>query len=322
MARSPRSRRARRTGASRPRTSSAPAAGRRRAARRPRSSAAKSPRSCRKTLVLTSLSSELPAASRIAARFRSTCSVCVGDVALDRRVARLEAELAGDEDELADADRLVVGRTLERCRSVLGADRRSCPWRLPHSSRWMTVQRVGERDAERLEDRLEDVVGVLALDQPDVERQRRPPRRARRGIAPRGRSRARRAPVEVGVRGDERPCRTPRRRPSRAPRPTASTPLPCAPGREERRAAPARALRRRRRPRPPARPGSISSVRSKLARGARARPSRWSSSGHAGRDVRRPCRVRRGPVQPCAPLTARRARSSAPSARSRSSMRS
>ena len=31
--------------------------------------------------------------------------------------------------------------------------------------------RLGERDAERLEDRLEHVLGVAALDQPDVERQ-------------------------------------------------------------------------------------------------------------------------------------------------------
>src|SRR2546421_1414684 len=33
--------------------------------------------------------------------------------------------------------------------------------------------RLGERDAERLEDRLEDVLRVLALDQPHVERQAR-----------------------------------------------------------------------------------------------------------------------------------------------------
>ena len=44
------------------------------------------------------------------------------DVALDCRVPRLEAELPGDEDELADDDRLVVGRALERCGSGLGAD--------------------------------------------------------------------------------------------------------------------------------------------------------------------------------------------------------
>ena len=108
--------------ASRPRTSSAPAGDRRRGARTPRSS----PRSRRgpggRRVVLTRLSSELPASSRIAARLRSTCSVCAAMSPSIVLVAGLEAELAGDEDEVADADRLVVRRALERRGGGLGAD--------------------------------------------------------------------------------------------------------------------------------------------------------------------------------------------------------
>ena len=46
----------------------------------------------------------------------------LGDVPLDHRVTRFDTELAGDEDELADPDRLVVRGALKRCRRGLGAD--------------------------------------------------------------------------------------------------------------------------------------------------------------------------------------------------------
>src|SRR5262249_61951273 len=44
------------------------------------------------------------------------------DVAFDGRVPGHEPELAGDEHELADTDRLVVGRSLKGRRCCLGAD--------------------------------------------------------------------------------------------------------------------------------------------------------------------------------------------------------
>ena len=124
------------------------------------------------------------------------------DVALDRRVPRLEPELPGDEDELAGDDRLVVGRALERCGSGLGADHALLHGRVPFVS--CRPDRPRERDAERLEDRRQGVARVLALDQPDVDRQPRllgkPAEEARRevGAEPAG-------PRQVGVRGDERP---------------------------------------------------------------------------------------------------------------------
>ena len=84
--------------------------------------AAKSSRSWRKTLVLTRLSSELPGLLEDGREVAERLLGLGGDVALGRRLAGLQAELAGDEDELADADRLVVRRTLERGRRLLGAD--------------------------------------------------------------------------------------------------------------------------------------------------------------------------------------------------------
>ena len=122
-ARSLRSRRAPPTAASRPRRSSAQAASRRHASRTPRSFRGSRRGSAGTRVVLTSLSSDEPAASRIARRFAKTCSVCAPmSPGASSLCAREERQLAGDEDEPVRLDRLGVRRALERRGCCIGAD--------------------------------------------------------------------------------------------------------------------------------------------------------------------------------------------------------
>ena len=94
----------------------------------------------------------------------------LGDAVADElRVVGLQAELAGDEDEPVRDDRLRVRRALERRRSALGPD----DGLLRHALLLSRRRRAGERYSERLEDRLEHVLRVLAVQQPHVQRQPR-----------------------------------------------------------------------------------------------------------------------------------------------------
>ena len=132
----------------------------------------------------------------------------LGDAAADHPApVGGEAELAGDEDEAADLDGLVVRRSLERSGRTLGAD----DLLLCHGFSLSVQARLGrlrERGAERLEDGLEDMARVLPVDQPDVQRQ---PRRLRerveeaRGEVAAEPSRPRLGQIDVAR--DERPLR-------------------------------------------------------------------------------------------------------------------
>ena len=114
--------------------------------------------------------------------------------------------------------------------------------------------RVRERAAERLEDRGQHVLRVLALDQADVDGQTGGVRRAPRGTLQRDRCAARLRASTSDRRSRRRAAgRTPRRRPSRAPRPGAMpNPRPASSAASSG-AGPRRELSRRGRPPPPAR---------------------------------------------------------------------
>src|SRR5207253_3682089 len=130
----------------------------------------KSPRSVRKTVVLTSLSKPLPASSRIAFRFRITCSVCSW---IDPPESSLSPGLSASWPETNT-------RSPTRIACEYGA-----PWNGAGAASVRTTDfsamraplapslsaGLGERDAERLEDGLEHVLGVVAVEQPDVHRQ-------------------------------------------------------------------------------------------------------------------------------------------------------
>ena len=182
---------------------------------------------------------------------------------LARELTRLEhdPELAGDEDEIADPDRLVVGRALERARGAVGADDV-----LVRHCRLLLSSGVVEGRTERLEDRLEDVLRVLALEEPHVDRQAGllcEPAQERGGKVGAEASRLRRG--EIRIRRDQRLSRRLRARPSRAPRPPRRSRLPSARGAD---------VSRPRAPRPPRPPLP------------RARPARSRASGRSARPRR------------------------------------
>src|SRR5207237_637832 len=129
-----------------------------------------SPRLTRKTVVFTSLSRPLPASSRIARRLAKSCSVC----------SLIDAAWISVSPGLSASCPETNTRSPARIACEYGA-----PWKGAGAfSVLMTIlsvmrlllpparaARLGERHPERLEDRLEDVVGVRAVDQTDVERQ-------------------------------------------------------------------------------------------------------------------------------------------------------
>ena len=239
-------------------------------------------------------------------------------------LARLERdpELTRDEHEVTDADRLVVRGALE------GPGRAIRPNDLLLRHVCLLVGRSGvgagsrERDAERLEDRLEHVLRVLALDQPHVDRQARGLGETVGGRPPRDRSAA-----------HPRGSRSGRRSRRRAAFPDASTttiasassagtipnPRPCRP---LPRAAGGARLRARPRPCPP-RPRAR---RARSRAGARSLPSRRArrAGGRARRRRSRCCSLPRRERDPSrAVLRHSSVRSiDAPSAWSRSSIRS
>ena len=118
-----RSRRARRTAASRPRPSTRAGGSSPTCLAYTSFIPAKSSRCWRNTVVLTSRSSDEPAASRIARRFANTCSVCSAmPPGTSSFAPGLQPELARDEHEAVRLDRLRVRRALERRRRRLGAN--------------------------------------------------------------------------------------------------------------------------------------------------------------------------------------------------------
>ena len=119
-------------------------------------------------------------------------------------MAGLERELAGDEDEAARHDALGVRRALKRGRRRLGA---YDVLLLHRSSDQVVCGRAacGERGAESLEDGVEHVLGVVSLEQPDVERQTGSLREAAQEVADHVGGEAADAGLgEIDVRDDER----------------------------------------------------------------------------------------------------------------------
>ena len=181
------------------------------------------------------------------------CSVCSATPA-PASSPRLEAdpELPRDEDEVADADRLVVRRALERPGRTIGADRRPCR---PSGASSRSHRASAMPSALKIADR------TCCESSPSISRTWivRPAasRELVRGRSRRGPTGAR--PRVVAERSafddDERPAGRARRRPSRAPRP----PARCRSRGRTLRArrttarAPRRAPRRRARPPPRAR---------------------------------------------------------------------
>ena len=299
-------------------------------------------RSVRKTVVFTSLSKPLPAASRIAPQVRAAParSAPGSSHRRSRSWSGPQRDLARDEDEIAV--RLIACEYGAPWNGA-GAPRCGRPPSRPSATPFgCAAARLGERDAERLEDRLEHVLGV-ACPRAGARAASAPRRlRARRGSARRCRLAsprdARRG--EVDVRDEQRPAR-------RLERDVRERLV----GRHDGRAGPRRpsarsgsrerlAERAARPRRPPASaaPGCDLEREVERRRSARAAPSRWSSTGSPvatfavagavhGRRGRRSAPQPSPRSQPSrrrlsAALSRRRARSCAPSARSRSSMRS
>src|ERR687884_2317381 len=188
----------------------------------------KSPRSCRKTVVFTSRSRPLPASSRIARRFAMTCSVC----------SAIPGPTISDSPGRSASCPETKTRSPTRIACEYGA-----PWNGAGAASVRTTSfsatplppRLRQRDAERLEDRLQHVLGVLAVDEPHVHRQARALgellEEPRDDVALEPRYVRRR---EVDVRDDERP-----------PRDLERDVRQRLVGRHDRRAVPPRALRQR-----------------------------------------------------------------------------
>ena len=190
-------------------------------------------------------------------------------------VAGLQRELARDEHEVACADRLRVRRALKRRGRGFGTDDG-----LVSHALLLCSQACAKRSAERLEDRLEHVLGVRPVQQPDVQRQpgalgealeeaARDVGAETRRCGPRVRSTFETSSGVSDASSDDVRERLRRRHHRRA---VARVPRGAAP----RALGRARCPPRRPLPRPP--PGSTSSVRSNRAYSAR-RSSRRSNTG-------------------------------------------
>src|SRR5918992_462974 len=130
----------------------------------------KSPRFTRNTVVFTTLSTPLPASSRIAARLRNTCSVCSWIVSPTISVC------PGSSASWPETNT----RSPARIACEYGA-----PWNgagafsvrttvfsaIGYSVLSRGAARLGEGDPKRLEDRLQDVLRIVAVDEANVQGQ-------------------------------------------------------------------------------------------------------------------------------------------------------
>src|SRR3954470_7194739 len=134
--------------------------------------AAKSSKSARKTVVFTRRSSVVPASARIAARFAKTCSVCSSIDPVSSPWSGLRPIWPETNTKSPALIACEYGAPWNGAGafSVRTTDLASLAIRLL-SSTGATALR--QRDPEPLEDRLEDVLRVSALDQADVQGQAR-----------------------------------------------------------------------------------------------------------------------------------------------------
>src|SRR5438105_5942178 len=124
----------------------------------------KSSRFARKTVVLTSRSSPLPAASRMARRLAKICSVCSSIVP---PMSSVSPGLNASWPETNTSSPTTIACEYGAPWKGAGAAsvRITCLSGTPYPAG------LSKRDPEGLEDRLQDVLGVLAVDEPDVQRQ-------------------------------------------------------------------------------------------------------------------------------------------------------
>src|SRR4051794_25229845 len=129
----------------------------------------KSSRFCRKTVVLTSLSRPVPASARIAARFAKTCSVC--------------SSIVPPESSLSPGFSASCPETKTKSPARIACEY-GAPWKGAGADSVRTtvlsatlvsfgVAGLRQRYAERLEDRIENVLRVGAVQQAHVERDAR-----------------------------------------------------------------------------------------------------------------------------------------------------
>src|ERR687887_2432331 len=126
----------------------------------------KSSRFARYTVVFTSRSRSLPAASRIARRFAITCSVC-GPMPPPMSSLSPGRSASWPETKTRSPTRIAC----EYGARWNGAGAASV--RTTSFSATPLPPRLRQRDTQRLEDRLQHVLGVLAVDEPHVDGQAR-----------------------------------------------------------------------------------------------------------------------------------------------------
>src|SRR5579864_4293070 len=128
----------------------------------------KSARFCRKTVVLTSLSSPEPASSRIARRFAKTCSVCSS---IDPPASSLSPGFSASWPETNTKPLATIA--CEYGAPWNGAGAASVRTTVLSATVASLVRRLRERNAQRLEDRLEHVLRIGAVQEPHVQVQSR-----------------------------------------------------------------------------------------------------------------------------------------------------
>src|SRR3954454_146510 len=124
----------------------------------------KSPRSCRKTVVLISRSSPEPASSRIARRFAKTCSVCSS---IEPPESSLSPGFNASWPETNTSPFATIACEYGAPWKGAGADSvRTTDLSVTRSS---FVRCLSERDTDRLEDRLEYVLRVRPVQEAHVQ---------------------------------------------------------------------------------------------------------------------------------------------------------
>src|SRR5689334_1945585 len=129
----------------------------------------KSARFCRKTVVFTSRSRPLPAASRIARRFANTCSVCSS---MPAAAISLSPGFNASWPDTKTSPFAAIA--CEYGAPWNGAGAASVRTAVLSTRSSFGSARLGERDAERLEDRLEHVLRIGSVQKPDMQRHARP----------------------------------------------------------------------------------------------------------------------------------------------------
>src|SRR4051795_4480665 len=129
----------------------------------------KSSRFCRKTVVFTSRSRLDPASSRIARRFASTCSVCSS---MEPPLSSLSPGFSASWPDTNTSPFALIAWEYGAPWNGAGAvSVRTTVLSATLSS--FGAARLRERDAERLEDRFEDVLRVRPVQEPHVQRHAR-----------------------------------------------------------------------------------------------------------------------------------------------------